>query len=376
MPICRFLLALIVISLLSSSSPAQLKPLNSALNRLDHNGVTVGADLYQDIFAGRDAHRGIYTWPVFLDFNTRVALSTFSPLLDHATFYSSLHANETAGNGFVIPIQAISGIEADSGVRLAEIWAEYTLDKRVSLRAGKIDANRDFAFVENGASFLNATAGYTPAFVTLPNYNDSRPGIEFLVNREQSHFNAAIFSPIEGTGVLLIGEFGQEWNPRGWNGRIAGGIWNLVGQMPLLGTDGTGHPEGVYFVAEQKFWRQELAPHGQRSLSAYMQWGDASREIAPMPRQIAFGVIMSSPFSTRTADAVGTSCSRGLAYDLAQGRHARYETAWELFYRLQFTKELSLTPDLQYIAHPGATHSQPSIALGLRLAMNLRPQSE
>jgi hypothetical protein len=207
------LIALLLLPTLVISSQAQLKSLDPAFEALSRHGVSASLDLYTDVFAGRDLDRNVQTAPFFLDLGATLELSHFLPALPHTTAFTSLHVNQTAAGEFSSPIQSISNIQAESGVRVAEFWVEQAIKPAIRLRAGKIDANRDFAFVENGANFLNAAAGYTPAFVSLPNYNESRLGAELLLRSRKFHLNLAGFSPIHGTGVLLIEEVGGQLEP-------------------------------------------------------------------------------------------------------------------------------------------------------------------
>ena len=224
------LIGLLLLPTLLISSHAQLKSLDPVFEALNRHG-SVPRSFLTDVFAGRDVDRNIHTAPFFLDLGATLALSHLSPVLAHTTAFTSLHLNQTAAGEFSTPIQSISNIQAQSGVSVAEFWVEQAIQPAIRLRAGKIDANREFAFVENGANFLNAAAGYTPAFVTLPNYNESRLGAELLLRSRKFHVNLAGFSPIQGTGVLLIEEVGADWSPDGWSGRISGGYWGITGTM-------------------------------------------------------------------------------------------------------------------------------------------------
>jgi carbohydrate-selective porin OprB len=370
------LIALLLLPTLVISSHAQLKSLDPAFEALNRHGVSASLDLYTDVFAGRDLDRDIQTAPFFLDLGATLALSHLSPVLAHTTAFTSLHVNQTVAGEFSSSIQSISSIQAESGVRVAEFWVEQALQPAIHLRAGKIDANRDFAFVENGANFLNAAAGYTPAFVTLPNYNESRLGAELLLRSRSFHVNIAGFSPIQGTGVLLIEEVGANWGPGGWNGRISGGYWGITGTMSTLGGWNRSGATGAYAVAEQKFWHERhAAKAGEQSLSAYLQLGRSADEFSSMPRHAALGVLWSAPLHFRNADAAGFSCSRGRSFRYAAvSYYSGIETAWEGFYRIHISNALSFTPDFQYITE--TSEMRATYAAGARISLNLHSDSE
>lgn len=366
MSVSRLSGLLLVLPLLTSFSHAQLKTLDPVFDNLNRRGVSLSLDLYTDVFAGRDVDRDIQTAPFFL--------SHVSPVLAHTTAYTSLHVNQTAAGEFSSPIQSISNLQTDPGTRVAELWVEQVFRPGIHLRVGKIDANRDFAFVENGVNFLNSAAGYTPTFVTLPNYNQSRPGAELLSRSRSLHLNLAAFLPIEGTGVLLIEELGANWSPGGWSGRISGGYWGLTGTMPTLSSLRRAGSTGAYVVAEQKFWRHTASP-SEQSLSAYLQLGRSADEFSPMPRQAALGILWNAPLRLRAADAAGISCSRGESIDNDSGfAVSKIETAWEGFYRIHVSKALSFTSDFQYISEGRRLSS--AYAVGARMSLNLHSGPE
>ncbi len=372
----RLVRLLLVLPLITLFSHAQLKPLDPIFDSLNRRGVSLSLDFSTDVFAGRDLDRDVQTAPFFLDLSATMALTHFSTVLAHTTAFTSVHVNQTVASGFSSPIQSVSSLQTDPGTRVAELWAEQVLDPGIHLRIGKIDANRDFAFVESGVSFLNAAAGYTPTFVTLPNYNESRPGSELLLRSRNFHLNVAGFLPIEGTGVLLMEEVGANWSPAGWNGRISGGYWRITGRMPtLIGLRRSGST-GAYVVVEQKFWRQaQTASAAEQALSAYLQLGRSADEFSPMPRQAALGILWNAPLRLRTADAAGVSCSRGRSTDYdGASASSEIETAWEGFYRIHISNVLSFTPDFQYIAE--GRGSRPAYAVGARMSLSLHSGSE
>jgi len=49
---------------------------------------------------------------------------------------------------------------------------------------------------------------------------------------------------------------------------------------------------------------------------------------------------------------------------------SEYETAYELFYRLQLTPWFSIKPDLQYIANPGGKGTPDALAATVRVQVS------
>jgi carbohydrate-selective porin OprB len=71
------------------------------------------------------------------------------------------------GSAEIGALQALSNIDADDRLQIARIWYEHTFGGAF-LRAGKLDANTLFAYVEHGAHFLHSSMGYSPTILGLP----------------------------------------------------------------------------------------------------------------------------------------------------------------------------------------------------------------
>ncbi|MGZ4787560.1 MAG: carbohydrate porin [Terriglobales bacterium] len=358
-------------------SSAQTNPVNSSLETLNRNGVNVSLDLTSDSFfvAARDLsqHGTAQAW---LDLSAEIQLRKVAPSFSRTRAFFSLHSNGIWNSGLGGAGQSLSGIQSEPGVHLAEFWLEQSLAAGVQLRAGKIDANRDFAYIENASVFLNTVAGYNPTFVALPNYNVTHPGAELLLHGRNLRLNVAAFAPVQGTGTLFMQEAGVSWSPTRYPGRVAVGTWQSTGSMPTLEGNLQRGGRGAYFVAEQYLWCNQRSAHNQQSLAAYFQYGSAPTEFSTFIRLAGGGLVWKAPIARRSNDAAGASVSRGHFSSVAASYLAHtHETALEAFYRVQISSRLSISPDLQYIANPGgAAHNL--CAVGARMNLSLIPRSE
>jgi carbohydrate-selective porin OprB len=366
----RIILLLVLASIVQAQNP-----LRSPAEALDRRGVSLSLDCTSDLLGGSGSSPNNLplTSQQWLDLGARVRLERFTPALAHTELFFSVHLNGSLNSSFADSEQLASGIATHPGLRIAEAWLQQSLDPHTVLRLGKIDGNRDFAFIENGMLFLNSAAGYDPAFFALPNYSDTRPGAELLLTRNKLHLNVAAFSPIEGTGALLMQEAGADWAPGGYGGRVSIGAWQITGKVPTLSGNNHRGAYGGYLVSEQKFWeKSRSAEQGAQSLAAYMQLGATPGDYGPFTRHTAFGIVWNAPIARRDRDAAGIAWSRG---NFPDALRLRDESAYELFYRIQ-TSAVSFTPDLQYIAHPAGVTGRNILVGGLRVSYSFSSRTE
>ena len=73
--------------------------------------------------------------------------------------------------------QGVSNMEAGDFTQVSELWYRHTfLDGRAWIKAGKQDANADFAAPVYGGEFIHASAGFSPT-IPLPSFPDPDWGV-------------------------------------------------------------------------------------------------------------------------------------------------------------------------------------------------------
>ena len=121
----------------------------------------------------------------------------------------------------------------------------------------------------------------------------------------------------------------------------------------LDGEDGWG--VGVNFDQELGFpW-----------LVGFFRFGAGDGDVTPVERHVSGGIAVEGPFG-RSGDyfALGAGWSR------PSEPGARDETFLEFQYRLQLTKTLELSPDIQIVLNPGSNRDTDTIVVpGIRLTM-------
>ena len=351
------------------------------LSQLDRHGLSFSLAFSNDTLVGSRATASSPKASAFqfLDLAADLGLAHLSSHLSGTRAFTSLHLNGTYAADFSGAYQSPAGLICSPGIHLGELWIEHGFGKSAQIRVGKIDANTNFALVENATGFLNAAFGYDPTFFTLPNYSDTRWGGELFLHRRHLAANLAAFSLFDGTGPLLMEEIGADWQPANWKGRISFGAWQRTGKMLSFHDVNESGARGVYLVGEQKFWRHERRNgRAEQSLSAFVQLGSAPSAFSAFTRHISAGLAWNAPLARRDRDSAGFAITRGrFTTDPAAGFDQSHETVFEAYYRVQLMKQLSVSPDFQYAIHPGGlSANRNTYALGARMIFTLSSHTE
>lgn len=373
-------MVLLASTALGQPARSTTNPVTEALSALAHRGISIQFQLYADALAGAvsNASGSQAAAYQFLDFGADLDLDRLSHLRG-THLYTSVHANGSAGGEFDSLCQSMIGISSSPGIRLAEFWISRDLRSMATFKAGLIDANTDFAFVNSATGFMNESFSYDPTFVSLPNFSTTAWGAELLLHRGSAHLNVAAFDPLDGTGTLLIEEGGLGWNPDGFDGRAAIGAWQQTGKAPAFSGANENGALGYYFVAEQKFWkRRPRADSSEQSLTAFLQLGTAPSNFSRLTRHFGAGITWVAPLAIRPHDSVGLAVTRGrIAHEPPAGYDYPAETVLETYYRFRLSHSLTVSPDLQYVRNPGGISPNRNVfAAGARINFSVSPKSE
>jgi porin len=228
------------------------------------------------------------------------------------------------------------------------------------MKAGRVDANTEFAAVENGGDFLNSSAGYSPTILPFPSYPQPRPGV-LLMTRPAAGYSLGIgVFDIAHAGAMSIVEAGRGWTVRQdeLEGRLAGGIWHQNGPVPSFHDDVVESTHGFYFVLEQSLWTRGAARSDQ-TVSAFLQYGQANGEVSEFTHHLGSGIVLSPPLVSRPHDSAGVGASWvRLTQEPAAGFQKFGELTVEAFYKIRIAQLVSLAPDVQYIHNPGGLRCQ------------------
>lgn len=289
----------------------------------------------------------------------------------------SAHLNPMwlAGDGVagdVGDLTLVSNITGRGGVRLFEAWLQQSLfDDGLSLRAGILAADQEFAVTQAGLLYSNSVFGgpvFLSANVPWPIYPVGAPGIRAKVNlSKEAYVQAAVYDGDPGTEgfnrsglrVRFHSEEGQFFIAEtGWavadRGALKAGIFHHWGSSTT----------GIYGLMEQR-----TAPGVDLFLRAGYSQESRSRVAVGVDGGLNLtGVIPGRPKDVLGLGAIYARISEDFADARPDGARWGYEAVIELTYKMVFSPWWNLQPDVQYVLHPGGSTAVPdAVVVGFRL---------
>jgi porin len=335
-----------------------------------------------------------------------------------------LHVQGQHGDGitedYVGDFQVLSNIDADDYFQISEIWYKhFFLDRRLSLKIGKIESNADFAFVDYGGEFINSSAGFSPT-IPLVTYPDQDWGLVvgvepvawfsmnvglFQGDPDGGRSLGATRDHLRGPMVMIEPAFHYEIKGRAGHLRL-GSWWNgsefdrlgLSEEEPTLFDQladelarfeqlaegrtqlGRIEPEpeprtrdeayGFYVTWDQELYREKNGgEQSDQGLGVFAQYGWSDDRVMEASQYFGLGFQWTGPVRGRDADVLGLGVFHVELSDEADFEKAN-ETVVELFYRAQIAPWFSIKPDAQYIANPGGSRRDDALALGARVELS------
>lgn len=281
--------------------------------------------------------------------------------------------------------QGWSNISVEADIhQLSELWYEQRLGTvgedgdLFRIKAGKIDANGEFATLPALGQFLNSSAGFSPTIFAMQSYPDPSVGVELFVQPVVGltlglgYHDASATTLGVKTGELGASSFfdhgltqDKVWFAQvqgEWTGGLAQvGGWLLQGD--LTGFDGelSDGTTGWYALGQHAVWSEGE----DRSITLVAQVSGADDNLCDFSLHVAAGVWGQGLIPARAADGLGlyiTDVTFTDADDGAGGRlvPATHETTIEAVYALQATGWWLLRADAQYIRNPGGSQEHSS----------------
>ena len=271
--------------------------------------------------------------------------------------------------------------------QVMELWFQQVfLDGKLRLKAGKIDANKEFAVLPAGTVFVSANGYWDDNLLGQPTYPDPATGVVlYAYPTEQTYLGVGVFDGATAEGIrtggrgpstffsdskasswYFAGEAGLTWTEIGslGNGLVAVGGWGHTADFERL--DGSGPKEGAqggYIMGEQQLIRRgEDDALKSKGLFAFARASLADRSLAVIEGKYTAGLSLKGTFEGRDDDNAGIMFS--YADISGKSGNARDETNLELFYKLQLFGSVSITPDIQWITNPAGREDLDDAWLG------------
>lgn len=359
---------------------------------------------------------GLEQEPVYLD-NLDLALGLdLEALLGVPTAALRVHVQSNRGASLssrVGDFQVASNIEAPSGWRLYELWAEVNpVPRRVSLLAGVYDVNAEFDVIPSAALFSNSSFGIGADYATSGLSGPPTFPVTSFGGRIRARPSCCVYaalSVMDGApghpthparsrfvlagdeGALLSWEVGhtrpeepltRPSEPPHRVGRrraagdletkIAAGGWLFTRGAETYGPGGSTEKSwGIYGLAQQMVHGE---PNDRGRLSVFARLGLTNDEVERIGGYAGAGAVYTGAIAGRPEDAAGLGIAhaRNGSHFLRSrrtsvGRLERAETVVELTYRIQMSDRLELQPDLQWIVDPGMDRdADNALVVGLR----------
>jgi carbohydrate-selective porin OprB len=343
----------------SSSPPASPSPPEPAASP----PVVVESSMTMDV--SRNMRGGLESRGAAVRHLTQVGLRVDSRSLGWrgGTIYLGLqeHAGRPGGL-FVGDAQGFSNIDAERRTHVGEFWFEQVFSEgKLRIKAGKVDANTEFALVENAGNFLNSSMGYSPTILVMPTYPNARLGFNaFVAPTERFYAGLGVYD-VAGGGFMPIGEVGARWKSGKTQlpGRLGFGLWHYTGNLERFQGGSKAGTTGFFVVCDQRLWRERSEDHeDSQGLGVFFQFGSADADVSEITRHLGGGVEWTGAIPGRNADAIGFGATHVKFTSRPEaGFEKSSELALETFYKIQVTPWLSIAPDVQYIRTPGGAAS-------------------
>lgn len=266
----------------------------------------------------------------------------------------------------------IDDADFDEAVYLDQLWYEQDLfGGLLRAKLGYLDTQVDFdrnAFANSeDRQFLNSFLDNSPivplevglgaVLVLAPTpWLDLALGVADADNPiRQAGFDTAFDGADSWTSYAELTLRGELWAGR--PGALRVGVFRDGASRPVFGRGRSrrGHL-GAYLSADQRLW-SEPGGAGQ-GLGLFARWGIADGRVNAVDGFWSAGLQYDGPLPGRDHDALGLAFYRtepGDTYRERVDADFGHETGVELYYRVEATPWLALTPDFQWIHDPGGS---------------------
>lgn len=301
--------------------------------------------------------------------------------LEGGTFFVQFmnHNGPDASQTLTGDFQVFGNIDADGRTQVAELWYEQWFGDFLRIKIGKVEANSEFAFADNGVEFLHSSAGFPPTILGFPSYPDPATSVNvFVYPTSWSYIGFGSYDGALQNGILTgsrgpstmghedwfwISEGGITWEggDRGLDGRLALGGWYHSGNFDRFETMGRRRTtptqqgtEGWYTILDQTLWRENPATEDdEQGIKMYASYAHADPDVSEVDHNVNLGVIWTGLIPERNDDIVGAGMNYVHFTQSGDTEFVSHEAAYELFYKLQLTPAIAIKPDIQYIHSPG-----------------------
>lgn len=352
------------------------------------NGSWIGE--YNTVLSGGIDQQGGVRHLLTID--ATIDLESLLGLERTTVFAQLLHAEPGTGGGSADAgdLQVFSNIEIDrSFTAIHELWIEHEIETaNLRIKAGKVDANSEFAAVDMLAGFSNSSAGFSPTIFALPSYPDPAFSLNAFWSPSDSltlkygFYDGALGADGVLTGSRGPGSFFGDDRSNDWfhiaqadlrwgqhnGGGLSLGAWYHTGTFDRFDGAPGQSTGGLFATAHQTLWRDTGS---DRTIELGLQYAWSDPEISEIEHHAGIGLVAHAPIPSRSNDEAGLYLSWIDLSDEPGAGFARNETAIDLYYAIALHPNATLRPEVQYILNPsGDPMLDDALVLGVRLELS------
>jgi porin len=261
----------------------------------------------------------------------------------------------------------------ETPAQVSEYWYEHRFfNVGLIIKGGKQDAGADFFYLESTADFIHSSATCVPT-THIPTAPDNAWGIAgFLKLTQHLCFKAGIFDAQANANKFGMSETGKIYSAyqleyhtcvdKKFPGFVYVGMWYDHSEFDSLVQPGdtVKGNHGFNVGAEQMIYRRHICnKENMRGATVFFQYADSKQDRNELKDFWALGVHWLGMFEKRPEDVLGFAFNTATfsgGYCTQEMLPYSYESAYELFYKVQWTKDITFQPDLQYVVHPGGQY--------------------
>jgi porin len=337
---------------------------------LETRGISVGGTVTFDVSRLRGASgAGEVVGRALLDANATLDLGPLAGFPGATIFLQYYGKVGGDPSEFLGEAQGFSNIDAPDFSGIGEAWLEVRfLGDRWRAKAGRIDANTEFAALHASEEFANSSMGFSPTIWGMPTY--PLPGTGALAEYspgEHVQFSVGAFERLEfletrqeHAGWMWLAQTKVSWVGAGQrDGVLSVGAWHHTGRVASFDGPGRNGATGPFVTLEQTVWREEgraVGDETSRHLHLFLQYGLANPVVSEVASHVGGGMAFRAPFSARRGDMLGFGVSQvSLSEFGPEGPGAREVLAGP-FYLFELTPAITLKPDVQWLRQVRGGH--------------------
>jgi len=292
--------------------------------------------------------------------------------------------------------------EGDESILVDKWWyRQFLLGKKIEFRIGKlltpVDLFDNPVYARNPWSqFLNSTLNFNPTVPhtkTLGAYLRIQPvdwfhlhmvAADAYMQQTRTGFDTTFHGAAEVNGIweaVLTPRFSSAHGDLPGNYRFG---WWYSGRMKTRFIDDLGGlravqidrgDQGGYLSFDQLVWKENAEAKDTQGIGLFLRYGFADRRFNKIQHFWSFGGQYEGILPGRDRDVLAFGVAQSILS--SQYRHnvdarADRETVYELYYRIQVTPWCEITPDIQFITHPGGLKdARDALVGGVRVLINL-----